>query len=579
MTEQDDERVIRAWNEHRPYLVDLAFRVLGDIGAAEDVVQDAFARLLRTPRGEISDDRGWLIVVTSRLCLDQIRSARSRRERPHDASEIEFVPGSQPPVGLQPATDPADRITLDNDVQLALLVVLQRLSPAERVAFVLHDIFGVPFDSVAQTIGRPAATCRQLARRARQKIKDSHVGATADVGAAEHRQVTEKFIAACAGGDLNGLLEVLAPDAWVRLRRRPGRPASHRRGPRRDPGGQAPAALLGAGHHPGDPPGRRAVRSARVHRPHVVGRADLHHGRRPDPGGPRDRRSAQTQRPQLPARLNLPPRAWTGRDLSPGFPRHFLRGHAVLTGAARWRSRSAPVPAAPVRGKGTTMLNLKIIIGSTRPGRAADRIVPWISQAAREHSAFDVDVPDLRDWQLPIFGETFATLGDPANPTFSVPEVRRWNDAILAGDAYLFITPEYNHSVPAVLKNAINSVFATFAFRNKPAAFLAYSGGIGGGIRAVEHLAHIAVEAELVPLRNTVVIPYVTAAFGPDGGQARTTGPAPRPRSCSTTWPGGQRRCSGPAGTARCRPPSCAGPPAGEHADERIASPARPCPQ
>jgi RNA polymerase sigma-70 factor, ECF subfamily len=214
MTErQDEEEVIRAWNEHRAYLVDLAFRMLGDIGAAEDVVQDAFARLLRAPRGEIEDDRGWLIVVTSRLCLAQIRSARSRRERPHDASEIEFVSGP-PPVGLQAAPDPADRITLDDDVQLALLVVLQRLGPAERVVFVLHDIFGVPFDSVAQTIGRPAATCRQLARRARQKIEDSQGHATADVVAAEHRQVTERFIAACASGDLDGLLAVLAPDAW-----------------------------------------------------------------------------------------------------------------------------------------------------------------------------------------------------------------------------------------------------------------------------------------------------------------------------------------------------------------------------
>ena len=212
--EQRDEEVIQAWNEHRPYLVDLAFRMLGDIGAAEDVVQDAFARLLRAPRGEIDDARGWLIVVTSRLCLDQLRSARSRRERPHDASEIEFVPGGQPSVGLPPAADPADRITLDDDVQLALLVVLQRLSPAERVVFVLHDVFGVPFDSVAQMIGRPAATCRQLARRARQKIEDSHGGAAVDVGAHEHRQVTEKFIAACASGDLDGLLEVLAPDAW-----------------------------------------------------------------------------------------------------------------------------------------------------------------------------------------------------------------------------------------------------------------------------------------------------------------------------------------------------------------------------
>ena len=157
--DQHDEQVIQAWNEHRPYLIDLAFRMLGDVGAAEDVVQDAFTRLLRARTGEIEDERGWLIVVTSRLCLDQIRSARSRRERPHDAGEIEFVTGtrtrSQAPVGLQPPADPADRITLDDDVQLALLVVLQRLSPAERVVFVLHDIFGVPFDSVAETLGLP----------------------------------------------------------------------------------------------------------------------------------------------------------------------------------------------------------------------------------------------------------------------------------------------------------------------------------------------------------------------------------------------------------------------------------------
>jgi RNA polymerase sigma-70 factor, ECF subfamily len=222
--DQNDEQVIQAWNEHRPYLIDLAFRMLGDIGAAEDVVQDAFTRLLRARPGEIEDERGWLIVVTSRLCLDQIRSARSRRERPHDAGEIEFVTGTrtgtghgtgtQAPVGLQPPADPADRITLDDDVQLALLVMLQRLSPAERVVFVLHDIFGVPFDSVAETLGRPAATCRQLARRARQKIEAGQGAATVDVGTAEHRQVTEKFIAACASGDLDGLLEVLAPDVW-----------------------------------------------------------------------------------------------------------------------------------------------------------------------------------------------------------------------------------------------------------------------------------------------------------------------------------------------------------------------------
>lgn len=216
MTEgQHDDQVTQAWKAHRPYLVDLAFRMLGDIGAAEDVVQDAFARLIKAMPGEIEDERGWLIVVTSRLCLDQIRSARARRERPHDASEIEFVPSRSQSVGAAPAVgDPADRVTLDDNVRLALLVVLQRLTAAERVVFVLHDIFGVPFDTVATTMGRPAAACRQLARRARQKIEDSQGGARFDVAVSEHRLVTEKFIAACATGDLDGLLAVLAPDAW-----------------------------------------------------------------------------------------------------------------------------------------------------------------------------------------------------------------------------------------------------------------------------------------------------------------------------------------------------------------------------
>jgi len=214
MTQDQTDEVVQAWHDHRPYLVDLAFRMLGDIGAAEDAVQDAFSRLLRVRPGEIADERGWLIVVTSRLCLDQIRSARARRERPHDAQEIEFVPGDQPSAPRQESGDPADRVTLDDNVRLALLVVLQRLSPAERVVFVLHDIFGVPFGSIAQTVGRPVPTCRQLARRARQKIADSQGSATFEVGPSEHRQVTEKFIAACANGDLDGLLQVLAPDAW-----------------------------------------------------------------------------------------------------------------------------------------------------------------------------------------------------------------------------------------------------------------------------------------------------------------------------------------------------------------------------
>jgi len=207
---QDDATISQAYREHRPYLVDLAFRMLGDLGAAEDVVQDAFARLLRAGPGEIDDERGWLIVVTSRLALDQIRSARSRRERAHDPGQIEFAaPRAQPALA-----DPADRITFDDSVRLALLVMLQKLSPAERVVFVLHDVFRMPFDTIAQTVGRPAASCRQIAKRARQKIAESQQDARFDVESAEHRLVTETFIAACASGDLDGLLEVLAPDAW-----------------------------------------------------------------------------------------------------------------------------------------------------------------------------------------------------------------------------------------------------------------------------------------------------------------------------------------------------------------------------
>ena len=215
---QDDATISQAYRDHRPYLVDLAFRMLGDLGAAEDVVQDAFTRLLRANVGEIDDERGWLIVVTSRLALDQIRSARSRRERAHDPGEIEFAaPRSQPALA-----DPADRITFDDSVRLALLVVLQRLSPAERVVFVLHDVFRMPFDTIAQTVGRPTASCRQLARRARQKLADGQPGARFEVESAEHRLVTDKFIAACARGDLDGLVAVLAPDAWGEVDLGPG---------------------------------------------------------------------------------------------------------------------------------------------------------------------------------------------------------------------------------------------------------------------------------------------------------------------------------------------------------------------
>jgi NAD(P)H-dependent FMN reductase len=136
---------------------------------------------------------------------------------------------------------------------------------------------------------------------------------------------------------------------------------------------------------------------------------------------------------------------------------------------------------------------------------------------AQRHGTFDVEVVDLRDWQLPFFQEHLGTIGDFADPTYSDPIVKAWNNKIAEGDAYVIVTAEYNHSVPGQLKNAIDSVFVSFALRNKPIAFVGYSGGISAGIRAVEHLALIVIEAEAVPLRNTVVIPFVANAFGDDG--------------------------------------------------------------
>jgi NAD(P)H-dependent FMN reductase len=159
------------------------------------------------------------------------------------------------------------------------------------------------------------------------------------------------------------------------------------------------------------------------------------------------------------------------------------------------------------------VLTLKIIIGSTRDGRASDLVSPWLVERAKAHGGFAVDVLDLRDWPLPMFAETFATIGDIADPTYSDPIVKRWNQTIKEGDAFLFLTPEYNHSVPGVLKNAIDNVFVSFGFRNKPSAFAAYSVGLGGGVRAIEHLAHIMIEAESVPLRNSVILPQVQGAF------------------------------------------------------------------
>ncbi|HTZ15939.1 MAG TPA: RNA polymerase sigma factor SigI [Mycobacterium sp.] len=202
-----EDQVAEAWRRHRPYLVNLANQMLGDVGDAEDVAQEAFLRLARADFDAIDDIRAWLTVVIGRLCLDQVRSARARYERPGDIDpEVAALNQSR-------RLDPADRVTLDDEVRTALLEVLRRLSPAERVSFVLHDVFAVPFDEIAETVGRPVGTCRQLARRARAKFAVAQPKPGA-VPVAEQQLVTEKFITACSNGDLQALAEVLDPTVW-----------------------------------------------------------------------------------------------------------------------------------------------------------------------------------------------------------------------------------------------------------------------------------------------------------------------------------------------------------------------------
>ena len=207
-TPSESEREIAdIWSEHRAYLVDLAFRMLGNIQDAEDAVQEGFSRLLVRDIAEIDDVRGWLIVVVSRICLDQLRSARHRREIRTPPAET----GATVAV-TSPLSDPADRITLDDSIQMAMLVVLQQLSPAERAVFVLHDVFQFSFDAISTIVDRTPAACRQLASRARHRIETETGPNRFDPDLAEQQKVAQHFIAACAGGDLDALMALLDPN-------------------------------------------------------------------------------------------------------------------------------------------------------------------------------------------------------------------------------------------------------------------------------------------------------------------------------------------------------------------------------
>jgi RNA polymerase sigma-70 factor, ECF subfamily len=216
-----DDRVADVWREHRRLLLDVAYRMLGSINDAEDAVQEAFARLIRVDLDGIDDVRGWLVVVVTRLCLDQLRSARVRHEAyvgPWLPEPLIELPGQEP--------DPADRVTLDDSVRMALLVVLERLSPAERAAFVLHDVFGFSFDAVGAIVGRSPAACRQLASRARRHIEAETSPARFEVDPAVLDLVAGRFIGAASSGDLDTLLQVLDPDVtgWTDTGGRGGAP-------------------------------------------------------------------------------------------------------------------------------------------------------------------------------------------------------------------------------------------------------------------------------------------------------------------------------------------------------------------
>ncbi|WP_410661012.1 sigma-70 family RNA polymerase sigma factor [Amycolatopsis sp. lyj-112] len=204
MDERD--RLAVRFEEHRTRLRAVAYRMLGSASEAEDAVQDTWLRLSRSDADEIENLGGWLTTVVARVCLNVLRSRDHRREEPLEAQS------SEPAVGSD--ADPARAAELADSVGLAMLVVLETLAPAERLAFVLHDMFAVPFDEIAPLIDRTPAAARQLASRARRRVQGRPLAAEPDL--ARRRQVVDAYLAAARGGDFEALLGLLHPDVVLR---------------------------------------------------------------------------------------------------------------------------------------------------------------------------------------------------------------------------------------------------------------------------------------------------------------------------------------------------------------------------
>jgi RNA polymerase sigma factor (sigma-70 family) len=194
------------FERHRPYLRAVAYRMLGSTTEAEDALQEAWLRLDRRPPDDTSNLRPWLTTVVSRICLDMLRVRRSRRE--------DFADSWLPEPVVTTEDSPEKDAVMADSVGLALLVVLETLTPAERLAFVLHDVFGVPFEEIATVVGRSPAAARQLASRARRRVQAAKPEPDADI--AVQRRVVDAFLAAARGGDFEALLSVLDPDVVLR---------------------------------------------------------------------------------------------------------------------------------------------------------------------------------------------------------------------------------------------------------------------------------------------------------------------------------------------------------------------------